>query len=198
MKNPNSGTDFQSLITPVSKDTSRQTNKPIIILIVTLFIITILTAIALFYKSTRDVEEISDERIRIEVKDLYPRQSIEIVEPLYVRARFAKIEDNVLTYGIFNPVGHDLKTITLTNITTYACTSRYWIAPDGSRVDTLNMLITTNGNNDIREYPDPPNAKDINWFKENTQNGEAIQIYFIKNEKDEVIPRIIYVYKDSC
>ena len=195
----NSSVDvIHTLNTPKSGG-SKKRSKFIAILIVAIFILTIVTAIALYIKSTipaRDI--IREEQIATyEVQDLYQGQPLEIVEPYLVRARFAKLEGNVLTYGVFSPVGAQTTEVQLGDRTAYGCTPRYMTAPDGTKIDRLGMLVTTHGK-EVTDMPDPPNAKDLEWFKGNAQNGEAVEIRFIKTEDGSVIPRIIYVYQESC
>ncbi|OGM59243.1 hypothetical protein A3A75_03910 [Candidatus Woesebacteria bacterium RIFCSPLOWO2_01_FULL_39_10] len=190
--------DIQNVVSSKTGN-SKNSKKVIIILVGLFFVITISTAIVLFIKfKYPQIGFREDAALREEIPDLYTGKSIEIEEPLFVRARFGNLDSNKLSYGIFNPVGNSLKEITLNSRTVFGCTPRYITAPDGVQLDRLNMYITTGNKTDIGDIPDPPDAKDLKWFKGNVQSGEAIEIRFVRTQEGTTIPRIIYVYKNSC
>lgn len=178
----------------------KKSSKQVVILVLLLFGITLATALVLIVKNASPVKDVLREKQfeMAEIPDLYSGAPIEIVEPLFVRARFINVGENTLRYGVFSPRGDKITDLKLNERIAYGCTERFMTTPDGTQIDRLQMYITTENEENFKDIPDPANKKSLGWFKENVNQGEAIEVRSVTTQDGSVVPRIIYVYKETC
>lgn len=172
-------------------------NKKYQIILLIAFLVLVSVAISLFIKLQRQNREESEaEQPMTEdgVPDLY-NGNIDIEDTRLLRGRFEKFDGGVfyIKIGSRSPIVKEHYEVIINEDVQYDCLSRY-IQVGDEKIDRLEMYLDTS-----RLTEDSvPKAKNLEWFLDLIEIGEAIEVRSVDDGQGGLKPGIIYVYKDTC
>lgn len=131
--------------------------------------------------------------------DLYQAREITIKRDEFLRGRYVEVDGNVLyleisRYG--DPT--QIEEIQLSEDTRYDCIGRYLTNSKGERIDRLDMFLDTSRLETNEENLPPPVGKSLDWFVNNVQKGEAVEVYFVLSSEEIRKPHTIHYVGETC